>query len=165
MEEKKTIFDYLEQILFTFGFMMICMMCIVFLFGESAQTYSSFFSLGSRGLPVGTMLQFLLLSVLVTFFRFFFFTVGVLKKMGMIARSICMLGSVIIAIVLFTFIFDWFPVSDWQPWCMFLICFLCCFAGSAAVVSLKNKMENKRLAEGLSKMKTELEEQDGKNRN
>lgn len=158
MEEKKTIFDYLGRIIFTFGFTMMCMMCFVLLFGEAAKEYSVFFAFGRQGLPVKVMAQFFGLSVIVEGIRILFFTEGMVKKIGILPRMICMVLSIILAIALFAVVFDWFPVTMWEPWCMFLLCFGVCFAGSLAVVSLKNRMENRRLAEGLSKMKAELEE-------
>lgn len=158
MEEKKTVFDYLGRVVFTFGFTMMCMMCFVVLFGDLAKEYSAFFELGPQGLPVKVMAQFLGLSVIVEGIRILFFTEGMIKKIGILPRMICMLISIVLAITLFAVLFDWFPINMWQPWCMFLLCFGLCFAGSLAVVSLKNRMENRRLAEGLSKIKAELEE-------
>lgn len=161
MEGRKTIFDYLGQILMSFGFTMLCMMLIVMLFGEQESNYSAFFALGSEGLPISVMFQYLGLSVIVVMLRMVFFTQGLIRKMGVGARSICMVVSMLIVIIGFIWLFGWFPVNRWEPWVMFLLCFACCFAGSTAVVALKNKMENKRLAEGLSKMQAELEAQNG----
>lgn len=159
MEERKGFLDYAAQVLLIFGFSMVCMLVFVSLFGESAKEISQLFTLGREGVSVKVMLEFLLLSVIIVALRYFFFTDQFLKKMTVLFRTIWMVFTILMVISLFIAIFDWFPVTMWQPWVMFLVCFFVCFGCSVAVTVLKTKQENKRLAEGLARLKQQWEEE------
>lgn len=162
MEERKTIFDYLEQIFLEFGISVaaLCVLCL--LFGESAQEISSMFSFGSGGLSVSTLLQFLLLSGLLTVIRGIFFTDGIIKKMSEVWRTIWMLFFTVLMIGIFVLLFRWFPANQWLPWVMFFLCFAISFVTSVAVVHCKEKMENKRMEEALQNLKAGMETEDRK---
>ena len=58
MEENKTIFDYLAQVLIVFGFTMLTISIFCLAFGESAKEFSAMFALGSKGIPVEIAFQF-----------------------------------------------------------------------------------------------------------
>ncbi len=161
MEERKTtIFDYLIHVLVIFGFTMIVMMCFTVWFGESASEISTMYGLGAQGIPVEIMLQFLGVSILTTFFRYLFFSNWLIKNMAEVVRTILMVCSIIAVITVFIVIFHWFPVDMWQPWVMFVICFVICFGASVTLTLLKTRLENKRLEEGLERMKRQWKEQD-----
>lgn len=153
MEERKHILDYLGQIMMVFGITVSLITVICCLVGDDAKEYSTMFVLGSRGVPVNTILQYLLSSVCLTGFRFLFFTDAIIKKMSIAKRTIAMLGSVIALIGVFAFVFGWFPVDDPKCWMVFFICFGICFAVSAAVSTLKEAADNRQLAAGLTKLK------------
>ena len=153
MEEKKTIFDYLAQVMIVFGFAMLVLNIFCLVFGNSAKDLSALFSLGDRGIPVEIALQFLCVSALITGARFVFFTDVIIQKMPIWLRTICMLFLVVIIITAFIVIFHWFPVTMWQPWTMFFVSFGLSFLGSCFVVTVKEKMENKRMEEALQRLK------------
>ena len=153
MEEKKTIFDYLSQVMIVFGFAMLVLNIFCLVFGNSAKDISALFELGNQGIPVGIMLQFLCISALITGVRFMFFTDVIIKKMPIWLRTICMLTSVVIIISAFIIIFNWFPVNMWQPWAMFFVCFGLSFLGSFLAVIVKEKVENERMEEALRRLK------------
>ena len=79
MEEKKTIFDYLAQVMIIFGFAMLVLNIFCLIFGNAAKDISAIFELGDQGIPVGITLQFLCISALVTGLRFVFFTDMIIK--------------------------------------------------------------------------------------
>lgn len=153
MEEKKTVFNYLSQVLIVFGFAMLTMNIFCLAFGNSAKDLSPMFALGNQGLPIEIVFQFLLLSAMIIGLRFIFFTDIFIKKMPIYLRTICMLTSVIIIMTAFIAAFHWFPINMWQPWVMFFICFIVSFLGSYFVMILKEKTENKRMAEALQRLK------------
>lgn len=153
MEERKHLLDYLGQIMMVFGITVSLITVICCLVGDDAKEYSTMFVLGSGGVPVNTILQYLLSSVCITGFRFLFFTDAIIKKMSIAKRTIAMLGSVIALIGVFAYFFGWFPVDDPKCWLVFFICFGICFAVSAAVSTLKEAADNRQLAEGLTKLK------------
>lgn len=153
MEDKKTILDYLAEVLIVFGFSMLIMNIFCLIFGNSAREYSAMFALGSRGIPVNICFQFLFIAFLTTGIRALFFTDMLIKNMHIWTRTICMLSIIIIIIAVFAVIFHWFPVDMWQPWVMFLICFGLSFLGSYFIMTIKEKTENKRMEEALEKLK------------
>ena len=153
MEEKKTIFDYLGQVMIIFGFTMVVLNIFCLLFGDAAQDISSIFELGSRGISAETAFQFLGVSVLLTGVRVLFFTDILIRKMPIWLRTVCMLTAAVMIIAVFAAVFQWFPVNMWKPWAMFFLCFGLSFLGSRFVVTLKEKVENKRMEEALRRLK------------
>lgn len=153
MEEKKTFFDYLAQVMIIFGFTMLVLNIFCLLFGNAAKEISALFELGDQGISVGIALQFLCISVLITGVRFVFFTDVIIQRMPIWLRTICMLTLIVMIIAAFIIIFNWFPVNMWQPWAMFLVCFGLSFLGSCFVLIIKEKVENKRMEEALRRLK------------
>ncbi|MCI8484370.1 MAG: hypothetical protein HFH41_08525 [Lachnospiraceae bacterium] len=158
MEEKKSIFDYLAQILIVFGFVMVMMNSLCWFFGDSAKELSAMFLLGSQGVPVEIAFQFFCISVLIVGVRIVFFTDIFIKRMSVWLRTICMLTIVVVIIAVFAIVFHWFPADMWQPWVMFLFCFGISFLGSYFVMSIKEKEENRRMDEALQRLKKREEE-------
>ena len=153
MEEKRTIFDYLAQMLTIFGFNTLILNIFCLIFGDSAQSLSSMFALGNRGIPVGICLQFLCVSFLITGARYLFFTDTFIKTMAIWLRTLCILASIIAIIAICAVAFDWCSTYMWQPWAMFLLCFGLSFAGSYLVMVIKEKTENRRMEEALQRLK------------
>ncbi len=153
MEKKKTIFDYLGQVLLVFGFAMLTLNIFCLIFGNSAKDFSTIFALGNQGIPVEITLQFLCVSALTTGARFVFFTDVIIRNMPIWLRTICMLIFIVIMMAVFIVLFHWFPVNMWQPWAMFFCCFGLSFLGSCFVVTVKEKVENKRMEEALRRLK------------
>ena len=162
MEEKKNFFDFAENVLCTFGFMMILMMIFTFAFGEETRTLSTMFRLGGSGIALATMCQYLGLAILITGIRFLFFSERAAKYMPELYRICLMLLCSVLVIVLFIILFKWFPVQMWQAWVMFVLCFAICFWASVWIMSVKNRMENEKLEESLEYLKERWkEDQDG----
>lgn len=153
MDEKKTIFDYLGQIITIFGFAMLVIHLFCLFFGDSAKDFSSIFALGSRGISTETAFQFFLISVLITGLRLLFFTDLLIKKMSVWLRTVCMLGSGVLLTAAFILAFHWFPADMWQAWAMFFVCFGISFLGSCFITTLREKLENRRMEEALRRLK------------
>jgi len=153
MGEKKTIFNYLAQVMIVFGFAMLVMNIFCLIFGNSAKDFSSMFELGNQGIPVKIAFQFLIVSALIIGLRIIFFTDMLIKKMPIWLRTICMLVSVVIIIAAFIIAFHWFPINMWQSWAMFLICFGISFLGSYFIMTIKEKIENRQMEEALRRLK------------
>lgn len=153
MEERKNILDYLEQVFVIFGVTITLISIIGIAVGDDAKDYSSMFVLGSEGIPVGTIFQYLLSSVCITALRFVFFSDTLFKKMTTVKRIIGLMVSVIMLIGLFIYVFGWFPVNEVKCWIIFLVCFVICSTVSTVVSILKERMENEKLADGLKHLK------------
>lgn len=136
--------------------MIMNLFCVVF--GEGAKDYSSMFSLGSNGLSVSTTLQFLLVSIIIVVLRFVCFSDKIIKQLSVAFRMILVFVSVFTTIVVFIFIFNWFPVDQWQPWVRFLICFGVSVGISTVVGITREKMENSKMDEALKRFKQEKNE-------
>lgn len=158
MEERKTVFDYIGQIFITFGFSIVALTIFCVLVGEEAQDVSTIFSMGKEGLAVSTMTQFFGVSVCITGLRAFFFTDRIIKRGSVAVRSVCMLTSIVVMVVICAVIFGWFPITMWQSWVGFLSTFALCFVGSLLLMTLKERTENRKMEEALQRLK----EQEGK---
>lgn len=158
MEERKTIFDYIGQVFIIFGFSIAILNIFCIFVGEDAQDISTIFSMGNEGLAISTMVQFFGVSVCITSLRAFFFTDKIIKRMSVAIRSVCMLTSIVVLVVICAVMFDWFPVTMWQSWAGFFITFALCFVGSLLLMTLKERTENRKMEEALQRLK----EQEGK---
>lgn len=153
MQERKTIFYYIYMVFAIFGFTMIVQGVFTKIFGADAQEVSSLFQLGSSGIAINTMLQFLVFSIINVVLQHIFFTDKIIKNLSHVFRTIYMVVSILTVSALFIIIFKWFPVNMWEIWLIFLVCFIICFVASTILTVIKEKLENQRLAEGLAKLK------------
>lgn len=153
MEERKNVLDYLEQVFVIFGVTIVLISIIGSAVGEDAKEYSSMFILGSKGIPLNTIFQYLLSSVCITGLKFTFFSDTLFKKMTTVKRMIGLMVSIIILIGLFAYMFGWFPVNEIKYWIIFIICFIICSTVSTVVSMLKERLENEKLADGLKHLK------------
>lgn len=161
MEQRKTIFDYIAQVFCIFGFTMIIMMSFSITFGESGRDYSKLLALGESGVSSEVMVQFFALSVINVFLRYVFMTDRFMKKTSALKRTLLTVVSILITIVVFIVMFGWFPADMWQPWVLFVGSFILCFTVGTLVTGIRNKMENKKLADGLARMKEQWGADDG----
>lgn len=158
MNNKPTIFDYLSQVFMIFGISILILNIFCLIFGESAKDFSTIFSLGSSGLSVKTMLQFLLAIAITIVFRFLFMSDLLINKMSITARIIAMFVAAFLNIMVFVILCDWFPINDPIAWTMFLVSFAVSCTVSTAISICKEKYENRQLSEALQKLKEEENE-------
>lgn len=155
MNKKETVFSYLAQIFLIYGGTILALNVFCLLFGEDAREFSTMFSLGKEGLSLATMLQFFALSVFIATFRFVLFSDGLIRKVPISIRTIIMFTLVILLMVLFIYLFGWFPIHMWQPWVMFFACFGISAAISTLLSVWKEKLENRVMEEALERLKAE----------
>jgi len=149
MNQKNTILDFFNQVFVIFGITVVCLMVFVALFGEDAEGVSTIFGLGDKGITIATLLQYLLLSVLITALRLIYFTDKFMKKAPIALRTFLMFVSIIITIAVFAMVFGWFPVHMWQAWLAFFVCFGISAGISTAVSVVKEKTDNEKLQAAL----------------
>lgn len=155
MIKKNTVFDYLAQVMIIFGISVISLSVFCCLFGAEAEGVSSIFELGSAGLSVATLGQFLLMAFVISGFRWLFFTDVLIRNLAMTLRCVLMFACVIGSVGVFAAAFKWFPVGQALPWVMFFICFFVCAVVSAGVSVLKEKSDNRKMQEALERLKGE----------
>lgn len=73
MDERKSVFSYITHIFTIFGVTMLILAVLTVLCGEDAKAVSTIFSMGKGGIPVTTILQFFLTSVLTATINMLFF--------------------------------------------------------------------------------------------
>lgn len=156
MEGRKTIFNYLGEAINIFAITILILIGVAYITGDEVKDLSTMFQLGSRAIALSTMLQFFLMSVVITIIKFLLFSDHFFKESSILLKSIIMIVCVVVMTVIFANIFDWFPTNMWQPWVAFAISFSICFCSGIAVVALKNNLENKKMQEGLEKLKQEM---------
>ncbi len=153
MEKKMTVLDFLSQVFMIFGVTAAILMVFCLLFGESAQGYSTIFRLGSDGISLVTMFQFLLAIMCTITLRWLFMTEIVIRRMPLVVRIVLLFASVFAMILGFVFFCGWFPVSDPTAWLMFLLSFAVSCGISTLISVLYERTENKKLAQALLKHK------------
>ena len=151
MKQKNTILNFLNQVFVIFGGTVLCLMMFVFLFGEVAKNVSTIFELGSEGIAVSTLCQYLLLAVIITSLQWLFFTDRFIKRVSIAIRTVSMFVSIILVIAVSAAVFGWFPIHMWQAWLAFFICFAISAGISIAVSVLKERTDNAKLQEALER--------------
>ncbi|MBQ6787956.1 MAG: hypothetical protein IJO85_09545 [Lachnospiraceae bacterium] len=155
MEKKRTIFDYLGQVLMIFGITILILNVFCVVFGENAKEISTMFAMGSDGISVSTSFQFLLVSIIVVVLRFLFFTDSIIKNMSLPVRTGSMYVAIISVILVMNWVFGWFPADMWQAWLGFVLSFIVCSVVSTITVLVKDKLENEKMQDALKKYKQE----------
>lgn len=159
MKEEKTFLDYVGSMFCRFGITVSILTILCVIFGESARELSEMFRLGDSGLAINTILQFLGVSLFSEIAQYLFLSSKWFKRVPELIRIACLLGSIILVIVIFNYFCGWFPMNVWQCWAMFLLCFSVCFGVSVWISVYKTKVENRKLEEGLAKLKESWREE------
>ncbi len=160
MIKRDDVFRYLEQIVGIFGLSVIVLCIFTFFAGDTAKENSTMFALGSKGLPLQTLAQYFLLSVLINTLRFILFTDGLISRVSLTIRTFFMFFSVALLTALFAWLFGWFPVNRLGAWGAYLASFgFFCMLGSY-IMAWKTDRENKEMEEALKRLKEESKDKD-----
>ncbi len=155
MDKHFSVINFFSQVFTLYGIITVLLNIFCYLFGTSAYGYSSIFSLGNSGVSIATSFQFLLALSVITFLRTLFMTNIIIKKLPLAIRTIALFAGAFTTILIFVFLFDWFPADMPIAWIMFILCFIISCAVSTAISVLAEKTENRRLEEALKRYKGE----------
>lgn len=155
MDKNFSILKFLSQVFMIYGITIALLNVFCILFGTSAHSISTIFSLGNTGVGVATSFQFLLAVFIIVGLRVIFMTDILIKKLSLAARIIAMFTGAFSTIIVFIFLFDWFPVDVPLAWIMFIVCFIVSCTVSTLLSVLMEKQENHRLEEALKHYKEE----------
>lgn len=155
MDKNFSVLKFFSQVFTLYGITTGLLNIFCILFGTSAYGCSSIFSLGNAGVGTATSFQFLLALSVITAFRLVFMTDILIKNMPLAARIISLFAAAFTTILLFIFLFDWFPADMPIAWIMFIVCFIISCAVSTAISVIAEKDENRRLEEALKRYKEE----------
>lgn len=87
--------------------------------------------LGKKGLSMSTLLQLFVLAMIISVGQIIFFTM-----------------------VFFCCAFSWFPISEVKSWIGFIVSFSVCTLIGIVVCRMKEKAENKKMAQALQTIKS-----------
>lgn len=150
-------YSFLSQVLMLFAGDVIFLLISAYLVGDEAKEISTLYQFGSRGLAISTLLQFLLSSVVIIFFKILFFSNRFFKKMMVLWRTIFLLFSDLVIVIIFILVFHWFPINEPRAWIGFFLCFGSCFVISSAFMIIRTRIEDKKYQKLLSIYKNERE--------
>lgn len=155
MLQKRTIFDFFGNVFMIYGITIAILMVLSFVVGEDAKEISTIFSMGSKGLSISTMIQFLGMVVILVGYEWVLLTDLLIKNMSVLLRTAIMFLMNILTIGIFAALFEWFPIDMPMAWIAFLISFFFCAAVSVFVSVLKEKSENKKMQDALERLKND----------
>ncbi|MEZ3454360.1 MAG: DUF3021 family protein [Oscillospiraceae bacterium] len=155
MDKKFSVLKFLSQTFTIYGITTLLLNIFCILFGTAAHGLSTIFSLGNLGVGIETSLQFLLAVSIIVGFKFIFTTDILIKKMPLAARIIAMFAGAFGTILIFVFVFGWFPADMPIAWIMFIVCFIISCTVSTLISVLAERQENRRLEEALKRYKEE----------
>lgn len=153
MDKKFSVLNFLAQVFMIYGITTGLLNIFCILFGTSAHGLSTIFSLGDSGVGIATSFQFLLAVTVIVGLRLIFTTDIFIKKMSIAARIIAMFSGAFATIIVFIFLFDWFPADMLIAWILFIVCFVISCVVSTLISVLAEKQENRRLEEALKRIK------------
>ena len=155
MDKKFSVLKFLSQVFIIYGVTTLLLNILCALFGTAAYGLSTIFSFGNAGVGIETSMQFLFAVLIICALKYIFMTDILIKKMPLAARIITMFASTFGVILIFIFMFGWFPADMPIAWIMFIICFIICCTASTLLSVLAEKQENRSLEEALKRYKEE----------
>lgn len=153
--QNHSIFSFFTQSLALFAVNILFLCLTASVVGNDAGQISSMYQFGSKGLAITTILQFFLSSLTVIGLKNLFFSDKIFKSMLTLWRTVLLLFSILVFMVFFIILFDWFPLDSYLSWIGFFICFGGGFLISSAVMIIKTKLENCKYEEQLSHYKNQ----------
>ena len=153
MEDNKTIFNYIGHLFATYGIIVLIFIFLGITIGADASNYSSLFQLGNQGLSFTVLLQLLLLAIIISISQIIFLTDKLIKQMSLLIRIILFYGLIVLTIIVFVIVFQWFPAQNINAWIGFVISFTICTTLSVIINRLKEQTDNKKMEQALNQLK------------
>ena len=154
---KKTIIQFLESMLKIFAVIILIFAIPTALLGEESEKFSNLFLLGSEGLAIKTIFQFLAFAFLICFSRFVFLTDMIFKNTGLVLRYVFFFLATIVVFVSLSLIFRWIPNKPLY-WLLVLASYSVSTIISIFLTNLFAKKEDEKLNDALAKMKGRIGE-------
>ena len=121
------------------------------------QNLSSMFALEGAGLPYPTILQAFTFALIMAFISRLLFSGIIDIKLQYIYKHIIFLFTTLITTIIFSILFNWFPVNNIQAWLLFIpFFFMACIIAiglSFLLLKLEDKKYNKLLENYKNKFK------------
>ena len=153
MENKRTILDFMNFVMRTFGICICFLLVLTIMANAEMIETSSIFVFGNEAVSVTILLQFLLLSFITAILVFLFTSAYMIRFLSLTTRLILMPASILLCLGITIYFFGWFPTGSPLPWMLFVVSFLMCFGISVAITLHKNKKADAVLNKALEEMK------------
>ncbi len=161
-ENKKIISSICE----TFTLTMIIMTIFNLVFkslAEEISQVSELFALCGEGMTIKAIAQLLVMAIIISLLRYFWFSDKIFKNMMMLWRTTFMLGSALLTMFTLSIIFKWFPPDMWQAWVGGLVGFVVSTSISFLVMFLKTKLESNEYQKSFDEYKNSKNEEGNNN--
>ena len=155
---KKTVCYFARQIFSAFGSGIAASAIVCHFVGNMAEDVTPLFSLGSKGLPLSTMLQLFLLTIVLTFIQEAFMTDRWIKDMSILKRKLCFFFLVMVVILGSVYIWEWFPRDHTKALLAYSITYAVFLGMVTLVTRIKEVTENNNLQEALERFHKKNEE-------
>lgn len=125
---------------------------IIARFAPDAKEVSSLFALGN-GLSFSSILQIAGIALIFAVFSMLLISERFFPALRFIYRILLFFVAALIAVSVFSVIFQWFPADDKIAWLAFFLSFASCYAASTILTLLGLKHEKKKYGKLLADYK------------
>lgn len=147
-----SIYHFIIEIFIIFSVMVLFISISGVVMGDYASKYS-LYQLGNKGIAYETLFQILAIAIMISVLEIVFISEKIIKNLMTLWRTILFLASILLVMIGFILIFDWFPATDPLPWISFLISFGGCFIISSIFMIIKTRVDNEKYDRLLSEYK------------
>lgn len=155
---KKRLLDYLGQVFLLFGVMVIMLMISKQALYDYQEVNAFIFDVDKHALSFQILMQFLALAAMNVMLKHVMFSEKYMKHASILTRTTLLVLSFFVIVVGFIVTFKWFPKGEILPWLLFVLLFAVSAFVSIGVVSIKTKVENKNMSDGLKSYQNKLED-------
>ena len=148
---KKHLWTYFMNVMFSFGLTTAFSVIVIRLVGEELKGETGMTMLGSEGIPIAFLLQFLIADMIVMALRKLFLSDLCIKNMKPSPRVMLFLVTALITMTGFILVFRWFPPTGLF---VFLPGSVCAIILNAVRMFRRENTKNKELADALEQYKS-----------
>lgn len=148
---KKHLRNYILNVMFSFGLTTAFLTVIIRSVGDRLKGETGMTMLGSNGIPILFLLQFLIADMIVMAFRMLFLSDFLIKDMKPSLRVILFMVTALAAMTGFILVCGWFPPSGMI---VFIPGSVCAVILNAIRMYRREEAKNKELADALEQYKS-----------
>lgn len=151
--KKKMLLDYLSMVMISLGACALILGVLTATLGDRLKPISTMFALGSAGIPLRVLFQYLGLLMIIAALRWLLFREDVQHRLPSGARTVYMVAAAAGCAIVFILVFGWFPADMWQAWLGFGVSFAVCFGAGWGASEIRQRWETRRLEAALQHLK------------
>lgn len=148
---KKHLWTYFLNVMFSFGLTVAFSTIVIMLVSDEIKGETGMTMLGSEGIPIAFLLQFLIADMIVMAFRTLFLSDLFIKNMKPSLRVVLLLVTSLLTMTGFILVCGWFPPVGL---CVFIPGSVCAIIVNAVKLFRRENAKNKELADALEQYKS-----------